>query len=92
MPFRNTELTGNKLLVVVVCAPVQLCPTLCNPVDCSQAPLPMGFPRQAYWSGFPCPPPSREVPSQGIEPASPALQVVSLPTEPPEKPVVSCIY
>ena len=36
----------------------QSCPTLCNPMDCSpQAPLSMGFSRQEYWSGLPCPPP-----------------------------------
>ena len=30
----------------------QLCPTLCDPMDCSpQAPLPMEFSRQDYWSG-----------------------------------------
>ena len=30
----------------------QLCPTLCNPTDCShQAPLSMEFSRQEYWSG-----------------------------------------
>ena len=47
------------------------------PVAC-QAPLPMGFPRQEYWSGLPCPPPG-DLPDLGIEPASPALQVGSLP-------------
>ena len=36
----------------------QLCPTLCDPIDCShQSPLSMGFSRQEYWSGLPCPPP-----------------------------------
>ena len=32
---------------------LQSYPTLCNPVDCSQAPLSMGFPRQGSWSGLP---------------------------------------
>ena len=34
-------------------------PTFCHPMDCiaCQAPLFMGFYRQEYWSGFPCPPP-----------------------------------
>ena len=53
-----------------------------------QAPLSMGFSRQGYWSGLPCPPPGN-VPDPGIEPtppASPALQADSLPTEPPGKP------
>ena len=32
---------------------VQLCPTPCDPMDCSQAPVSMGFSRQEYWSGSP---------------------------------------
>ena len=43
-----------------------------------QAPLSMGFPRQEYWSGLPFPPPE-DLFDPGIEPASPALQVGSLP-------------
>ena len=46
-----------------------------------QAPLPMGFSRQEYWSGLPCPPPGG-LPDPGIEPRSPVacvLQVDSLP-------------
>ena len=46
-----------------------------------QAPLSMGVFRQEYWSGLPCPPPG-DLPNPGIEslsPASPALQVNSLP-------------
>ena len=41
----------------------------------------MGFSRQEYWSGLPCPPPGH-LPDPGIEPTSPvspALQVDSLP-------------
>ena len=34
-----------------------------------QAPLSMGFSRQEYWRGFPCPSPG-DLPDQGIEPAS----------------------
>ena len=34
-----------------------------------QAPLSMGFSRQEYWSGLPCPPPG-DLPNPGIEPAS----------------------
>ena len=40
-----------------------------------QAPLSMGFARQEFWSGLPCPPPG-DLPHPGIEPtslASPAL-------------------
>ena len=29
----------------------------------------MGFPRQKYWSGLPCPPPG-DLPNLGIEPTS----------------------
>ena len=49
------------------------CLTLCDPMDYSlQAPLSMGFPRQDYGSGLPCPPPG-DLPKPGIEPSSPTL-------------------
>ena len=54
-------------------------------VDC-QAPLTIGFSRQGYWSGLPFPSPEG-LPDPGIEPRSPALQAVSLPSEPPVKPL-----
>ena len=44
---------------------------------------PWGFSRQEYWSGLPCPP-SGNLPKPGIESRSSALQVESLPFEPPE--------
>ena len=39
---------------------------LCDPIDCVplQAPLSVGFSRQEYWSGLPCPPPGI-FPTQG---------------------------
>ena len=46
-----------------------------------QVPLSLGFSRQQYWSGLPCPP-SGDLPNPGFEPespASPALQADSLP-------------
>ena len=43
-----------------------------------QAPLPMRFPRQEYWSGSPFPSPG-DLPDPGIEPVSPALQAGFLP-------------
>ena len=46
---------------------------------------PWGFSRLEYWSGLPCPP-SGDLPNPDIEPRSPALQVDSLPAEPPGKP------
>ena len=50
-------------------------------------PLSMGFSRQECWSGLPCPPPGN-LPDPGIESLSPALQVNSLPTEPPRNPII----
>ena len=49
-----------------------------------QAPLSMGFPRQEYWSGWPCRSPG-DLPNPGIKPGSPALQAGSLAAEPPGK-------
>ena len=49
-----------------------------------QAPLSMGFSRQEDWSGLPFPPPGHH-PDPGIKPGSPALQAISLPSEPPRK-------
>ena len=42
-----------------------------------QAPLSMGFSRQEYWNGLPCPLP-RDLPDPGIKPWSPASQADSL--------------
>ena len=47
----------------------------------------MEFSRPEYWSGYPFPSPG-DLPNPGIEPRSPALQVDSLPAEPPGKPTV----
>ena len=53
-----------------------------------QAPLTMGFSRQGYWNGFPCPP--QEVfPTQGLNPCLVCLlhwQAGSLPLAPSGKP------
>ena len=50
-----------------------------------QAPLSIGFSRQEYWSGLPCPPPG-DFPNPGIKPRSSALQADYLSSEPPGKP------
>ena len=54
-----------------------------------QAPLPVGFSGQEYWSGVPCPPPG-DLPDPGIEPVSlmtPTLAgglfTISAPGKPP---------
>ena len=63
----------------------KLCPTLATPwIVALHTPLSMGFPRQEYWGGLPFPSPGH-LPDPGIERGSPALQVNSLPTEPPGK-------
>ena len=71
---------------VVVLLVAQSCPTLGDPMDCS---LP-GFPvheilqsRILEWVVISS---SGDLPTPGIEPRSPALQVDSLPCEPPGKP------
>ena len=51
----------------------------------SQAPPPMGFFRQEYWSGLVFPSPG-DLPDPGIKPGSPVLQADALPSEPPGKP------
>ena len=45
-----------------------------------QAPLPMGFFTQEYWSGLAFPPPG-DLPNPGIEPRFATLWADSLPTE-----------
>ena len=47
---------------------IQFCATLWT-VAC-QAPLSVGFSRQEYWSGLPCPPPPADIPDPGIKPTS----------------------
>ena len=59
---------------------IRLCTTVWTVAR--QAPLSMGFSRQEYWSGLPCPPPG-DLPNPGKEPRSLTLQVDSLLTEPP---------
>ena len=44
----------------------------------------MGFSKQEYWNGLPLPS-AGDLPNSVIEPESPALQVDSLPSEPPGK-------
>ena len=83
---------SNHLLInhtcAVLCVTAQSCLTLCDPMDRSQAPLSMGFSRQQYWSGLPCPPPG-DLFNPGVKPRSPTLQADSLPAEPRGKPHIS---
>ena len=69
-----------------VCLVTQLCLTLCDPRDCSLPGSSVHGNLQARtleWVA--CPPPG-DLPDPGIEPGSPALQMGSLPSEPPGKP------
>ena len=69
---------------------IESCLTLCDPWTVAhQAPLSMGFSRQEYWSGLPCPS-AGDLPDPGTEPRSPVLHVDSLPSEPPGKSI--CLY
>ena len=68
------------------CLVTKLCLTLCDPMDCScQGLLPMGFPRQEYWSELPFPSPEDPL-DPGIKLESPALVGRFFTTEPPGKP------
>ena len=60
--------------VCVYAASLQSCFTLYDPMDCiaCQAPVSMGFSREEYWSGYPCPP-AGDLPIPGIEPMSPVV-------------------
>ena len=75
-------------ILVCLFSSVQLSATLWTIVArLCQALLSMGFPRQAYCSRVPFPSPGYLL-HPGTEPASLALQVGSLPSEPPGKPHV----
>ena len=54
-----------------------------------QAPLSMGFSKQEYWSGLPCPPPG-DLPNPGIEYRSPTLWADSLLSELPAITINTC--
>ena len=71
---------------VHACSVAQLCPTICDPVDCSRrAPLSMRFPRQEHWSGLPFPSPG-DLSNPGMEPE---LAGGFFITEPPGKPPIA---
>ena len=65
---------------VHACSVTSVCPTLCNPMDCSPPGSSVHGILQARISriGLPCPP-LGNLPNPGIEPISPALQADSLP-------------
>ena len=77
---------ASKCECTVRCLVTQLCPTLCDPMDCRPPGSSVhGILQARNRSGLPCPPPG-DLPNPGTEPRYPALQVDSLPPEPPGKP------
>ena len=68
-------------VLCLVCLFAQLCLTLCDPMGCRRPDSSVGFSRQEYWIGLPCPPPG-DLSIPGIKPRSLAIQVDSLPSEP----------
>ena len=74
------------LLRHCTCLIAQLCPTLCDPMDCGPpVPVSMGIPQaiKLEWVAISF---TRDLPNPGIEPRSSTLQVESLPSEPPGNP------
>ena len=59
-----------RAYVLSHCSHVRLCGTLW--AAARQAPLSLGFSRQEYWSGLPCPSPG-DLPNPGMELESPAF-------------------
>ena len=70
MTHRDDVQNGDAVLKDIpmrACMRSHFCETLQTVVH--QAPLSMGFSRQEYWSGLPCPPPG-DLLNPGIEPMS----------------------
>ena len=66
-------------MVFCCCLVTKLCPSPWTPWTVAlQAPLSMGFPRQEYWSGLPCPSPEN-LSDPGIKSMSPVLAGNSSP-------------
>ena len=65
---------------------LQLCQTLCDPMNCSPPGSSVhGILQAEYWSELPTPSPGY-LPDPGIEPRSPTLQADALTAAPPGKP------
>ena len=62
LSFKSTfSLSSFTFIKRLFAKSLQLCPTLCDPVDSSpQAPPSLGFSRQEHWSGLPFPSPMHE--------------------------------
>ena len=79
-------------LVTVLCLVAQLCPTLCDHMDCSPPGSSVHGDSPGKNTGVGCHALLQgNLSNPGIQPRSPALQADSLPTEPPGKPEVILI-
>ena len=79
---------GGDLAVYVLCSAAQLCPAVCDLLDCSPPGSSVqGISRQEHWSGLPFPPPG-DLPHLGIEPSSSPLVGRFFTTAPPGKPTL----
>ena len=69
----------------MLCLVTQLCPTLCDPMDCSPPGSSVnGVSRQEHYNGLPCLPPG-DLPNPGIKLRPPALEMDSISPELPGK-------
>ena len=79
--YCDSEVLWLSYHTLVCMLAAHLCLTHCDPLDYS---LPgssfHGISQTEYWSELPFPSPG-DLPDQGIEPMSPALQVISLPSK-----------
>ena len=87
--YRKAEVICVCVYVCVCVLVAQLCPTLCNRIDCSPLVSSDHGILQARISEQFAILFSRDLPDPGIEPRSPALQAGSLLPEPPGKPKVT---
>ena len=83
--FLTAEVSGKKVLVA------QLCPTLCDTMDCSLPGSSVHGILQARTLECGAISFSGDLPNPGMKPGSPALQADSLPFEPLGKPHFICI-
>ena len=66
---KTRPLCNFLLLACLLAKLLQSCLSLCGTMDqaiACQGPLSMGFSREEYWNGLPCPPPG-DLPNPGIE-------------------------
>ena len=79
---KNWKLYRQMVPYLCVRSVAQPCPTLCDPMNCR---LPGSSVHGIFQARIPFPSPG-DLPNPGIEPRSSALQMDSLPSEPPGKP------